>query len=114
MSATSAATVTAVGRRGAGERYAPAPVQLLSERARRLGLQTPEQAWAEYAAQTDPDSYAGDAAWSRGSLWVCCFCPVEFVSKDGARRHMVANGHAVLRWLDRYQEELSTHKARVW
>lgn len=117
MSASVAVTAAAVGLRGAGMRYAPAPEvpgHQLSRRARSIAIETPEQAWAEYRAQADSGSYAGDAAWSKGSLWACLLCGAEFVSSSGARKHMRTQDHPVIRWLDRYEEELMTCGARSW
>jgi hypothetical protein len=65
-------------------------VALLSEKARRLGLET----------RTDVEREFHDAkrGWSRGTLYHCPFCDRDFWSASGARKHMQSRGHAVLRW----------------
>lgn len=103
--------VTAVGQRGAGERYgAPPPGQApqLSVRARRLGLYTRGDVEEEYRAQTATSAEGGqrnDLGWSVGTAYHCPFCDKDFWSPSGARKHMRTQGHAVLRW-DFYPESV--------
>ena len=69
---------------------------LLSDRARRLGLETREDVEREYH-----DQHTG---WSLGTEWHCPFCDAEFCSPSGARKHMQTQGHPVLR-VDWYGED---------
>ena len=88
--------VAAVGRRGAGERYAPRPVAELSAKAQALGLYTRRDVEAEYKAARQ--------GWSVGTEWHCPFCNKDFGSVNGARGHMRRYLHPVLR-VDYYAEE---------
>ena len=63
---------------------------LLSERARRLGLETRADVEQEFAAARQ--------GWTRGTAYHCPFCDTDFGSASGARQHMRARGHPVLRW----------------
>ena len=78
---------------------------LLSARARQLGLQSKEDVEREYADQTA--YHGGLEGWSAGAkhtesaldvLYHCPFCDADFWSPSGARKHMKAQGHPVLRW----------------
>jgi hypothetical protein len=68
----------------------PGRVALLSEKARRLGLETRADVEREFAA--------AKRGWSRGTAYHCPFCDTDFWSASGARKHMQARGHPVLRW----------------
>jgi hypothetical protein len=63
---------------------------LLSEKARRLGLETRADVEREFAA--------AKTGWSTGTAYHCPFCDTDFWSASGARKHMQTRGHPVLRW----------------
>jgi hypothetical protein len=74
----------------AGTTARPSRVALLSERARRLGLETRADVEREFAA--------AKTGWSKGTEYHCPFCAKDFWSASGARKHMQTRGHPVLRW----------------
>lgn len=83
--------IVAVGARGAGQRFGPAPPPAgLSARAVALGLWTQQELDREFAAAR--------RGWSGGTDYHCPFCDRDFWSASGARKHMRAKAHPVLRW----------------
>jgi len=69
-------------------------VSRLSERAQALGLYSDAEVQAEYDAAKE--------GWSKGHLYHCAWCDVDFASASGARKHMRTHRHVVLRlcWYD--------------
>jgi hypothetical protein len=65
-------------------------VSTLSEKAQRLGLESREDVEKEYLA--------AKSGWSTGTAYHCPFCDKDFWSPSGARKHMKAQDHPVLRW----------------
>lgn len=74
-----------------GQVFLPPP--LLSARARWLGLETLADVEREYAE--------GKRQWGCkrvDACWHCPLCDLDFASVNGAREHMAAWAHRVLRW----------------
>ena len=62
----------------------------LSEKAQGLGLESRED--------VDKEFQAAKSGWSKGTEYHCPFCNKDFWSPSGARKHMKAQDHPVLRW----------------
>lgn len=74
------------------------PRPRLSAVAERLELYTLEDCWREFRAAEDD--------WSTGNDYGCLCCDRRFWSVSGARKHMKAQGHPVLR-VDLYGDLLA-------
>ena len=77
-----------------------APV-VRAKRALALGLHT--------LADVEREFQAAREGWSRGTEYECPFCDTVLTSPSGARKHMAARGHPVLRmdWYDWLPARLS-------
>ena len=62
----------------------------LSTKAQGLGLESRED--------VDKEFQAAKSGWSKGTEYHCPFCDKDFWSPSGARKHMKAQDHPVLRW----------------
>ena len=83
--------VAAVGARGAGQRFGPAPGPAeISTKAAALGLRTRRDVNRELAAARQ--------GWGGGADYHCPFCDKDFWSASGTRKHMRTRAHPVLRW----------------
>ena len=91
MTRATGTVIDAVGARGAGQRFGPTPGPAgLSAKAAALGLRTRQDVEREFAAARQ--------GWSGGTDYHCPFCDRGFWSASGARKHMRAKAHPVLRW----------------